>query len=85
MTTISVLKGARLGGRARRHRDGAGRDGRRGLRHPANTSAYAPYDLDYLSASWIERYFRSFAGTIAGGTSEIQRNIIARGLGLPLS
>ncbi len=55
-----------------------------GLRHPATTAPYAPYDLDYLSASWMERYFRSFAGTIAGGTSEIQRNIIARGLGMPM-
>ena len=36
------------------------------------------------TASWWERYLRSFAGTIAGGTSQIQRNIIAeRVLGLP--
>jgi alkylation response protein AidB-like acyl-CoA dehydrogenase len=55
-----------------------------GLLHPATTSPYAPYDLDYLSASWFERYARSFGGTIAGGTSEIQRNIIAQQvLGLP--
>ncbi len=34
--------------------------------------------------SWIISYLRSFGGTIPGGTSEIQRNIIAeRVLGLP--
>lgn len=84
MTTISVLKV--LGSEAERDATEAALDatGVEGLRHPATTSQYRPYDLDYLSASWIERYFRSFAGTIAGGTSEIQRNIIARGLGLPL-
>jgi alkylation response protein AidB-like acyl-CoA dehydrogenase len=83
MTAMSVLKV--LGSEAERDAtevalSAAGVDG---LRHPATTSRYAHYDLDYLSAGWIERYFRSFAGTIAGGTSEIQRNIIARGLGLP--
>jgi len=34
--------------------------------------------------SWADQYLRAFAATIAGGTSEIQRNIIAeRVLGLP--
>ncbi|HEY8217380.1 MAG TPA: acyl-CoA dehydrogenase family protein [Acidimicrobiia bacterium] len=33
---------------------------------------------------WIDMFFMSFANTVAGGTSEIQRNIIAqRVLGLP--
>jgi len=33
---------------------------------------------------WVDMFFMSFANTIAGGSSEIQRNIIAqRVLGLP--
>jgi alkylation response protein AidB-like acyl-CoA dehydrogenase len=38
----------------------------------------------WRQGSWAEQYLRSFSATIAGGTSEIQRNIIAeRVLGLP--
>jgi len=55
-----------------------------GLVHPAVTGPYAPLNLDSHYGSWFDRYVRSFAATIAGGTSEIQRNIIAqRVLGLP--
>jgi alkylation response protein AidB-like acyl-CoA dehydrogenase len=38
----------------------------------------------WRQGSWATQYLRSFSGTIPGGTSEIQRNIIAeRVLGLP--
>jgi hypothetical protein len=43
-------------------------------------------DLDRYFGSWFERDERSFAGTIAGAASDIQRNIVAqRVLGLPQS
>jgi len=39
---------------------------------------------EVFRGSWFDRYLRSFAGTIAGGTSQIQRNIVAQHvLGLP--
>jgi alkylation response protein AidB-like acyl-CoA dehydrogenase len=54
------------------------------LTHPARTAPDNHLNLDCFAAGWFERYARSFAGTIAGGTSQIQRSIIAeRVLGLP--
>ncbi|MEZ0052343.1 alkylation response protein AidB-like acyl-CoA dehydrogenase [Mycobacterium sp. MAA66] len=82
--SVSVLKllGSEAEMRAmERALDAAGPDG---LAHPSTTGPYAHMNLDHYFASWFERYARSFSGTIAGGTSEIQRNIIATAvLGLP--
>lgn len=80
--SIPKLLGAEAEMRAARNAlESAGPDG---LIHPATSGPYAHMNLDHYFASWFERYARSFSGTIAGGTSEIQRNIIAQQvLGLP--
>ena len=55
-----------------------------GLDPDLRSAPLDPLHSEAYTASWWERYLRSFAGTIAGGTSQIQRNIIAdRVLGLP--
>ncbi len=55
-----------------------------GLIHPGASGPYAHMNPDNYFASWFDRHARSFMSTIAGGTSDIQRNIIAqRVLGLP--
>jgi alkylation response protein AidB-like acyl-CoA dehydrogenase len=84
VAALSVLKlfGAEAGQTAAEHALHA--HGADGLIHPAMSTNYESLNHDGYAGSWPDRYTRSFAGTIAGGTSEIQRNIIAqRVLGLP--
>jgi alkylation response protein AidB-like acyl-CoA dehydrogenase len=55
-----------------------------GLDPDRRSAPLDPLHFEPFTASWWDRYLRSFSGTIAGGTSQIQRNIIAeRVLGLP--
>jgi alkylation response protein AidB-like acyl-CoA dehydrogenase len=84
VAALSVLKlmGAETGQGAAEHALNA--HGADGLIHPASSTPFVALNHDGYAGSWFDRYIRSFAGTIAGGTSEIQRNIIAqRVLGLP--
>jgi alkylation response protein AidB-like acyl-CoA dehydrogenase len=83
-SSLSVLKllGSEASQLATEHALAAA--GTDGLAHPTTLGPYTPLNIESHSCGWFERYTRSFAGTIAGGTSEIQRNIIAqRVLGLP--
>jgi alkylation response protein AidB-like acyl-CoA dehydrogenase len=84
IAALSVLKlfGAEAGQSATEHAlNACGPDG---LTHPGMTAPYVALNIDDYASSWSARYLGTFGGTIAGGTSEIQRNVIAqRVLGLP--
>jgi alkylation response protein AidB-like acyl-CoA dehydrogenase len=74
-SSVSVLK--LLGSEAERRAADVLLDtaGIEGLLHPV-TGRYQHMNNDEYFASSFERYTRGIAATIAGGTSEIQRNII---------
>ena len=50
----------------------------------ARSAPLEPFNLDAWTDGWFQLYLRTFSATIAGGTSQIQRNIVAEHvLGLP--
>jgi alkylation response protein AidB-like acyl-CoA dehydrogenase len=66
------------------HRDAVESLGAAALDNTILSGAFQHLNTETYNTSWFNHYLRSFAGTIAGGTSEIQRNIIGeRVLGLP--
>ncbi len=63
------------------HSPGTASDGDVGDHSPGTGSDGEPvWTNPFSDGPWVVEYLRSFAGTIAGGTSEIQRNIIAEKL-----
>ncbi|MEV7737268.1 acyl-CoA dehydrogenase family protein [Streptomyces sp. NPDC088921] len=81
LSVLKLLGSEAVQKAAERALEAAGPDG---LAHPATTAPYAYMHWEDFAGSWFQRYARTFAGTIAGGTSEIQRTIVAeRVLGLP--